>query len=92
MGLVLGSRKKEVTISLSVFTAFNTGERRSFLGESIASMWGQVVVGYGWRTEMSHIIGLVGYSMGGCMLLSPLSSDGVANKSDTVLTTSWPGQ
>ena len=27
-----------------------------------------------------------------CMLLTPLSSDGVANRSDTVLTTSLPGQ
>ena len=32
------------------------------------------------------------HSQAVCMLLTPLSSDGAANRSDTVLTTSLPGQ
>ena len=47
MGLVLGSRKKDVAVSLSLVTAFNTRERRSLLGESMANRWGKVVARYG---------------------------------------------
>jgi hypothetical protein len=32
------------------------------------------------------------HSQAVCTLLTLLSSDGVASRSDTVLTTSWPGQ
>ena len=42
MGLVLGSRKKDVVASLSLLTAFNTSERRSLWGESMANRWVKV--------------------------------------------------
>ena len=53
MGLVLGSRKKDVAVSLSLLTAFNKRERRSLLGESMANRWGKVVARYGWRAGHS---------------------------------------
>ena len=52
VGLVLGSRKKEVTVSLSVFTAFNTGEE-ILVRKKHCCNWGQVVARYGWRTRQS---------------------------------------
>ena len=53
MGLVLGSRKKDVAVSLSLLTAFNKREIRSLLGESMANRWGKVVARYGWRAGHS---------------------------------------
>ena len=93
MGLVLGSRRKEVAVSLSLFIAFNKGESSSLLGESMASRWGRSVARYGGgqgtqlRDDELHRQ-VLDHSQAVCMHLTPLSSDDVANRSDTVLTTS----
>ena len=52
-GLVLGSRRKDVAVSLSLLIAFTTGDSSSLFEESIAMRWGRVVARYGWRAGHS---------------------------------------